>query len=477
MLDSVRVRLTLWHVGVLALVLAVFSITLYALVAHTLYRRLDDELLATLEVVSAGVQQATAERDGTGLAASQALQQVHVPFQAIAVFDAHGLLLYERRGGDHLPVRLPSSGLSQRSRGFYSLEETTPESDDSRRGVLDHVRAVSDRGAYLVVVNQSLEPLIDQLDSLQNILSVAVPLALALAGLGGWFLTHKSLAPVAAISARARQISAESLELRLPVTNPRNELGQLAATFNELLERLSHSFSRQRQFMADASHELRTPLSAMRTAASVALQKDNRPQGEYVEALTIVDQQAHRLTRLVQDLFLLARADAGHPSLQNVDFYLDELLMETGHAAAVLAARKQLRFEVLPLRETPYFGDESLLRRMIWNLLDNAVKFTPPGGEVCVALESNLVNVTLIVADTGIGIPALEKSRIFERFYRVDRSRCVATEAPDELGAGLGLPIARWIAQAHGGHLELLCSDRTGSTFVVHLPVGTPPSR
>jgi heavy metal sensor kinase len=320
------------------------------------------------------------------------------------------------------------------------------------------------------VVNQSLEPLTDQLDALQNILYVAVPLALTLAGLGGWFLARRGLAPLMAISARAEHISVENLDQRLPIENPRDELGRLAATFNELLARLSSSFAQQRQFMADASHELRTPLSSIRTTATVALQREDREKSEYREALTIVEQQARRLTRIVEDMFLLARADAGHPALQDTEFYLDELLTETARAAAVLASRKNLQVEVSPLPEAPFRGDEGLLRQMMWNLLDNAIKYTPRTGRVRIVLESSNTQYSIIFADTGTGIPPEVASHIFERFYRAAKSRSSPAETAGEGGAGLGLPIARWIAEAHRGRLELQHSDQTGSTFVVFLP-------
>jgi two-component system OmpR family sensor kinase len=316
---------------------------------------------------------------------------------------------------------------------------------------------------------QSLEALDDQLELLQDFLLIVVPLIMLLAGLGGWVLARRSLAPVLAMSERASRISADKLDQRLEVVNPRDELGRLAATFNDLLERLGKSFAQQRQFMADASHELRTPLSAIRTAAAVTLQRLERDPGEYREALAIVEQEARRLTRIVEDMFLLARADAGHPSLQNTRFYLDELLAESARAAAVLASQKKVVFDAAPLVEAPFFGDEALLRQMMWNLLDNALKHTPEGGRVGVALESHDSHYVITVTDSGRGIPAEIQPRIFERFYRADEAR-VRTETAVESGAGLGLPIARWIAEVHGGRLELRRSDPTGSTFVVHLP-------
>jgi two-component system OmpR family sensor kinase len=241
-----------------------------------------------------------------------------------------------------------------------------------------------------------------------------------------------------------------------------------------LLARLGKSFSQQRQFMADASHELRTPLSVIRTTSGVTLERRERQQDEYREALAIIEQQARRLSRIVEDMFVLARADAGHPSLQITEFYLDELVAETVRAAAVLASEKAIALAARALPETPFRGDEGLLRQMMWNLVDNAIKFTPNGGAIHVDLGLRDSEYVITVADTGGGIAAEIQPHIFERFYRADRARSRTGTANDG-GAGLGLPIARWIAQVHGGRLELRASTETGSTFEVVLPLAPKP--
>jgi signal transduction histidine kinase len=273
------------------------------------------------------------------------------------------------------------------------------------------------------------------------------------------------------MSERARRIGAENLEQRLPVANPRDEIGRLAAAFNELLGRLDESFSYQRRFMADASHELRTPLSVIRTATGVTLERDGRAEGEYRDALKIVDEQARRLTHIVEDMFTLARADAGQPGLNLCDLYLDELVTEVARAADVLAWRKDVRVSVTPAEETLFHGDEGLLRQMLLNLVDNAVKHTSAGGSVQIRLARENGHHAITVADTGTGIPAAAQQHIFERFYRADKARSrVEAVGGDNGGAGLGLSISHWIAEAHGGHLELRHSDESGSTFVATLP-------
>jgi heavy metal sensor kinase len=470
MFDSVRMRLTLWYVGVLSLILVSFSIAVYVFVERSLYDRMDAGLRSTIETVSAALERQAAAGETSREALENGLQQLRFPSHAIAILDAQGRLLAQKPVAANMPVRMPPFGTeSVVSPRFYSLEERIPDTDDSCRGVVQRIQIPSQNISFLVVVNQSLELLTDDLELLQDILYVAVPLSLVLAGFGGWFLARRSLAPVVAMSEQARRISAQNLDQRLPIANPRDELGRLAATLNELLARLSNSFVQQRQFMADASHELRTPLSAIRTASAVTLQQEDRERSEYREALTIVEQQARRLSRIVEDMFVLARADAGPPALQSTEFYLDELVAETARAAALLAGQKNLQLQVAPLPETLFRGDEGLLRQMLWNLLDNAIKHTPEGGRVRIALESRDRECVITVTDTGIGIPPEAQPHIFERFYRADPARSRA-ESANEGGSGLGLPIARWIAEAHHGGLELQCSAETGSTFAAVLP-------
>jgi two-component system, OmpR family, sensor kinase len=463
MFDSVRSRLILWYVGVLALVLAVFSVSVYALLARDLYERLDHDLGAAVEETGAFMLRRMAGGEAAGRAASSALGEHVEPREAAAVFDSDGRLIAENTALGDIHARLPPSASAPAGQtALYT---------DPASGRRVGVRRIDARGkSYLVVISRSFDSVTRELGAIRLALYLAVSVALALAALGGWFLARRSLAPVAEMTERARRISAESLEQRLPVVNPRDELGLLAETFNGLLGRLDGSFALQRRFMADASHELRTPISVMRTATGVTLEREGRDEGEYRDALKVVDEQARRLTRIVEDMFTLARADTGRLTPRRNRFRLDELLSETVRAAEVLGARKGLRVEAGRLEETPYVGDEGLLRQMILNLLDNAIKYTPPGGAVVASLERVPAGHAVVISDTGRGIPAEARAQIFERFYRVDRARSRGDATDLGGGAGLGLSIARWIAEVHRGRLELRRSDETGSTFVATLP-------
>jgi signal transduction histidine kinase len=331
---------------------------------------------------------------------------------------------------------------------------------------------------YGILVSRSLTPLLGELATDRWILAIAVPFGALVAGTAGWFLARKSLAPVLAMSTQAHRIGVQNLEERLAVENPRDELGRLAATFNELLSRLSAAFEIQRRFMADASHELRTPISVVRTTAGVMLSREHCSESEYRGAVGIIDGQARRLSRIVEDMLRLARADSGHFVLQTRYFRLDEMLLESLQAAVVLASQKSIQLTIDDIPEAGFHGDEELLRQMVMNLLDNAVKYTPERGAVRVSLDRQNGTYRVRVSDNGAGIPPEAQPHIFERFFRVEPSagsgHPSAWSAPQGAGSGLGLAIARWIAEIHGGALDLEFSGPEGTTFLVTLPAKDP---
>ena len=471
MFDSVRTRLTIWYVGALALAIVAFSVAVHTLLSRSLRNQLDSNLQASLDLMVASLAREEAEGEPEIDAAISTVEDLNSPGQAVALFNADGQRLAEKPGPGDVRSPRPPSDLEPSERGtLYTIPGPPGSTQEGYRVAARRVRLASTGDSCVIVASESLEAVTGQLVLLRRVFYVSAPAVLVLAGLGGWFLARKSLAPVSAMSERARVISGENLEQRLPVANPRDELGRLASTFNEMLERLNASFAQQRQFVADASHELRTPVSVMRTATEVTLEKSHREESEYREALGLIGQQTLRLTRIVEDMFALARADAGRYPLRRSELYVNELLDETVRAASVLAARKGVSVVVGPRMEAPYCGDEELLRQMLLNLLDNAVKYTAAGGTVTLSLASSDSTYRITVADTGRGIPPEAQSHIFERFYRAEESRA-RVEGADGAGAGLGLSIALWIAQAHSGLIELSYSGPTGTAFIVSLPL------
>jgi heavy metal sensor kinase len=317
------------------------------------------------------------------------------------------------------------------------------------------------------VVAEPLSVIDDGLRQLRRNFFAGVPLVLLLASAGGYFLARKSLAPIASMNSQTQRITAESLSRRLDVTSPRDELGRLATTINDLLARLESAFNEQQRFIADASHELRTPLAVLRGETEVALAK-RRTADEYQQSLSLIQEEAERLSRIVEDLFILARQPIDAPArLMRERVSLNETVKDCARAAQVLASRKGVR--LITENDVPSIqltGDKELITRMLLNLLDNAVKYTPAGGEISLALTRQNGNAEITVRDTGIGIAESDRQRIFDRFYRVDKARSRALG-----GAGLGLSIVRWIVEVHGGEIYIDSSPGRGSTFTVDLPL------
>ena len=467
MINTVRGRLTLWYVSALALILALFGIAVYVMLSRALHRRVDHALRSTIEISITSLTHDTQEGQSPQSAAQSTAAELSHPQQSMMIFDDSGHLLATHPGEEELKIQLPDRAtIPDADVSLYTFANNGTKKNNHRIAV----RRVSIPPAgtpYIILASQPLEPVEEELESLREILYFAAPIVLLLAGFGGWFLARQGLAPVTAMARSARQIGAGSLDQQLPVVNPRDELGQLATTFNDLLARLNSAFEEQRRFMADASHELRNPLSVISTAAGVTLKKEHRAEDEYREALQMVAEQTRRLSRIVNDMFMLARADAGQYPLRRQALYLDDLLEEVARTGAVLASDRRASVELNNLPEAVFHGDEDLLRQMLLNLVDNAVKFTPSDGAVTLSLERRKDEYLLSVADTGPGIPAEARQHIFERFYRADRAR---TRAEDG-GAGLGLAIARWIARAHNGDIELGNSGNSGTKFTIRLPV------
>ena len=467
MIETVRARLTVWYVTALTLALVVVGGLIYVLLARALYTRIDQNLDAVVEIAMTSLANDLAEGQDTQDAARSTAAELASRQQMLAIYDAAGQLLAEAGRDDDLAVTLPALASIPTEEVMLQTVIEARDRDDRHRLAFRRVTIGPAAIGYVVAVGTSLEPTDEELESLREILGYVVPIALVIAGFGGWFLARQSLSPVVAMADRARKIGVENLSQRLPVANPRDELGRLAETFNELLGRLEASLTQQRQFMADASHELRTPVATARTAASVALQQPRRDESDYRETLAIVEQQTARLSRIVDDMFTLARADAGNYPVHRTPMYLDEVVDEVVRAARVLAAPKQVGIEPVCTPSAAFAGDEDLIRRLLVNLLDNALRHAPRGSTVQVDLTQVTGGYAIAISDQGPGIPPDVQSRIFERFYRGDGAR---GRGRSDGGAGLGLALARWIAKVHDGDVTLARSSAAGTTFTVFLP-------
>ena len=468
-IDSVRSRLTLFWVAVLAAALVTVGGLIYVLLARALYARIDENLQAVVQIASTSLANDLAEGQDYEDAARATAAELSSRQQFLAVYDTTGRLLAEGGRDDDLEIALPDPQTIPASEALLLTIVEARDDDDRHRLAVQRVSIPPKATPYLIVAGSSLESTDEELESLRTVLAYVIPIALLLAGAGGWFLARQSLAPVATMVGRARKIGAEDLSARLPVVNPRDELGRLAETFNDLLQRLEASATQQRQFMADASHELRTPVATSRTAAAVALQQPHRSEEDYRESLAIIEQQTTRLSRIVEDMFTLTRADTRSYPVRPAPMYLDEVVDEGVRAARVLAGQRDVSIELATVRSAAFTGDEELVRRLIGNLLDNAVRHAPPGSTVHVELSHDAGRYLLSVTDNGDGIPAEIQPHIFERFFRGDWARTSAGA-----GAGLGLALARWVARTHGGDVTLTRSSPQGTTLTAILPGPAP---
>lgn len=478
MTNSIKVRLVCWHAGILLVVLLIFSTCIYILYERTLVNKLTEELQATLQTTITVLSHEEEEHYNQAapdkyLAEASTLidHLVNLP-SAIAIFDGQGKLLAQKATVDINPLIIPKfelpNNLENNIRDIYS-----PENNTMFRILVKKVILQPSNNSRIIVVGESLEANYQPLFLLRKIFLFTIPLVILLCAISGWFLVYKSLTPVVAISEMARKIGANNLTERFQINDSKNEFSHLATTFNQLLSRLEAAFAQQRQFMVDAAHELRTPLSIINTATEVTIATKNPTETDYQEMLKIINQQVCRLIRTVEDMFLLARNDATYDQIRHQSFYLDELIVEVVSASRILANKKNITIITSPsYQESPFCGDEALLKQMLMNLLDNAIKYTSEG-KIEVSFEQKDTNYIITVSDTGMGIALSSQPFIFERFYRVDKSRS-RSDTGYGSGAGLGLAIVRWIVEAHQGKVELTKSDNTGSIFTVFLPVTKP---
>jgi len=452
MFDSVRTRLTLWYAGVLGLSLIAFALLAYYAAAAIFHQRQDESLRSTAQTVASAYVEELAEQHSLAKAGEVVLLELTFPNRYVEVIDNAGQ-----------PIAW-SKNLTGKTFALPTVNSGVVTVDGLRAAV---VPLSADQNLGFAVVAEPLSVIEDGLRELRRNFFAGVPLVLLLASAGGYFLARKSLAPIASMNSQTQRISAENLSQRLDVTSPRDELGRLATTINDLLARLESSFSEQQRFIADASHELRTPLAVLRGETEVALAKQ-RSADEYQESLSLIQEEAERLSRIVEDLFLLARQPIDAPAtLMRERVSLNETVKDCARAAHVLATRKGVRLTTHnDAAGIQLSGDKELITRMILNLLDNAVKYTPAGGEISLALTRQNGHAEITVRDTGIGIADADRQRILDRFYRVDKARSRALG-----GAGLGLSIVRWIVEVHGGDIHIDSAPGHGSTFTVDLPL------
>jgi heavy metal sensor kinase len=460
---SIRWKLTLWYTLALAVVLAGFGTLVYGLLVHALYERIDEVLSAQLKLLEQNSQDQRMVSDRQGRLAYFIDEFKEHANVFVAVYDSRGEVYVrtEQLAASSVP---PSPTIAS----GQQLSENVPLPIIGRQRTLA-ARVPLGGEEFTVVFMASLEDVDRELGQVLAVLAAAGPMALLVAGGLGYLLARKAMAPLDQLDRLTREITAEHLNRRLPVVNPGDELGRLAMTINAMIGRLERSFAEIRRFTADASHELRTPLTAIRTETEVALSKP-MDKAECQQLLGSVLEECERLTRLTDQLLALSREDAGSGKQLREVVDLAAVVQGAVETMRPLADAKAIQLSFRAGGMHIVRGDEGRLRQVFYNLLDNAIKYTPEGGTAEVTLDQRDGVVKVTLRDTGIGIPAEHLPHVFERFYRVDKARSRA-----EGGTGLGLSIAQSIAAAHGGRIDLASAPGQGTTCTVSLPAEPNP--
>lgn len=417
-----RLRLTAWYAGTFFAILALLGIAMFAAITQ----RFDKDLDESLAVAASDLARVARARITEAPAASAVLDPAtdpHIPDRELIIVDSAGRAIDGQNVGSHLR-RLALDAMGMGNAGFAF---NTPVGLRRARAV----RFRSRQGQTLIAIAVANEIEVeDRYASLITAFAAAGIAAVVLIAAGGWALARKSSAPV------------------------------------------ERAVLHMRRFMADAAHELRTPLAVIRSRADVALQRSRSPD-DYLGSLMGISRETERLSRIVEDLLTLARADAGERPIERKRVFVDDVTLDAAEAARTLAEQRSIRLEVDAFEEASVVGDETLLRQLAMILLDNAIKFTPADGSVRVGVRSTTAGAVLSVADTGIGIEPSQLPHVFERFYRGDPARTPTRARENGLseGAGLGLSIARWIADEHGASITIESAPTQGTRVDVHFPL------
>jgi heavy metal sensor kinase len=485
LLKSIRFKIVLWHMLILSLALLIFGMVLY----QNLHRKISQDTDDILRSRAKGIEQSIDtywEAEQMDIAEGNSkihfAKEDNINFIKIArrwvgektsdpnliniivrIFDAHGNPIASSRN-------IPTEHLN--SRIFYDVKKGADHFENDSLDVNGKPYSFrifttpvmeNKRLSYVVQVASSLTQLHTVLRNLGISLLFLLPLTVILTGLSGVFLVQLTLRPVDQMIETIHQITAENLKLRLKIPGSKDEIESLAQTFNQMIARLDEAFTTQRQFMEDISHELKTPLSVLKGELEVTLKRIRSTQ-EYESTLHSSLEEVNGLIGIVENLLTLARFDAKTTTLQEVPLDLNLLLKDAVEAIQVLAIQKNISLQLNSAHTVEIRADKNQLKRLIINILDNAIKYTATGGKISIDLRQQKDSADIEITDTGIGIPEKELPHIFDRFYRVDKSR-------SSVGFGLGLSIAQSIAMAHGGKIYARANIPQGTIFTISLPV------
>lgn len=464
-----RIRLTLWYGSALAAVLITFSVVLYVISA----RNLRDAVDQSLEETATTAVRSLEERGFLPLISEEDLLSQFPELARIdkffQIFSPSGTITIRSPNIKQHEVPLSRAALDAAFAGQSVFESAQYPNEPPLRLISVPIMY---RGnlLYIVQVGTSMESVGEILHRFLILLVVAVPIALTVSLAGGWFLAGRALRPVDEITLAAQRIAAGDLGQRLRMPAAHDEIGRLAATFNNMIGRLDVSFRQIRQFTSDASHELRTPLTVMKGETELILRRP-RALEDYRSVLESNLEEIDRMTHIVEELLFLSRADMGEVKMESRPVALEALVEDIHRQATLLGQDRQIEVVLGTVMPASVQGDDLRLRELLLNLVENAVKYSHPGGKVEIGLMTNGQEAVVSVTDQGIGIAPEDQPKIFDRFYRTDEAR-----AHTKKGTGLGLAICAWIAESHKGRISVMSNVGQGSTFTVTLPLAPRPA-
>jgi two-component system, OmpR family, heavy metal sensor histidine kinase CusS len=450
-------RLTAWYSLILAEILSVFGVTAYLAMRNSIHETVDEDLQEQTQGIQRLMERTLSSGGEEDLQDELREHSVLRPGGALLqVSDSRGNWLY--RSAAMSRYNIPTPGEASAAPSTLVFENIPLR--------LRNTKIQVGGQTFFIQIATPLDDFYQALHRFALLLLISIPLLLLAAVAAGFWMSRRALAPVDQITQMAKSMSVQSLSSRLAVPRTRDELQRLSETLNGMLERLEAAFKKITQFTADASHELRTPIAVMRTRTELALRK-HRTADEYRDALAQLHSELEGTSDLVEKLMLLARADYGSESMHLCDADLNEIVRDVCRQGRTLSEAKKVSFrERIPEISVRIKADAHALRRLLLILIDNAVKYTSPDGQVEVSVEKQNGSALAVIRDTGIGIAAEDLPNIFERFYRADKAR-----SRESGGVGLGLSIGRWIAEAHGGSIQVESTPGGGSTFKVQLPL------
>ncbi len=465
--NSIRLKLTLWYVVTVGILILAFVFALYLSLRVSLEKSVDISLRTFEEELKDALQR-NAYQKWKKVINKESGEEIpidimYVQILRIGVSDKkpHIFVKSEALKSKTLPISEKAYNTALKNGiSFETIE------DFHKHSLRIMTSLIKSRWGtpFVLQIGTPLKGIFNALGKFLVILLVSVPILLILSAFGGYFFVKRAFFPVKKIVKTVKRITAENLSHRVEPINSKDEIGELAETFNDMISRLEKSFEHIKQFSSDVSHELKTPLTAVKGEIEVTLRR-NRKKDEYKKTLKSLLEDIDKLEEIIENLFLLSRMDSENLKFLPKKFALEETLLEAFEDMETIAKKKKVHLILKNIQEMEMKGESTLIKRVFTNLINNAIKYTPEGGKIEISLKKAGGFAKFIVQDTGIGIPQEEIPHIFDRFYRVEKAR--SREAG---GSGLGLAIVKWIVEAHKGKIEVTSEAGEGSIFIVSFP-------